>query len=106
MKTPREKYMNDPEYHQLVTMFEAFIDRAQFTPSEIREAAILACINCEMRRRDHRIVVDPKVGDALKTLDELFANKRYKDGEPCGHPGFLHHVTHPCEGCGRKGGRS
>lgn len=24
-----------------------------------------------------------------------------KDGGPCGHPGCLHHVTHPCEGCGR-----
>jgi len=28
-----------------------------------------------------------------------------KDGEPCGHPGCLHHMTHPCEGCGRVGGR-
>jgi hypothetical protein len=26
-------------------------------------------------------------------------------GEPCGHPGCLSHVTHPCEGCGRIGGR-
>jgi hypothetical protein len=28
-----------------------------------------------------------------------------KDGEPCGHPGCLNHVTHPCEGCGRTAGR-
>lgn len=27
-----------------------------------------------------------------------------KDGEPCGHPGCLSHVTHPCEGCGRIAG--
>lgn len=27
-----------------------------------------------------------------------------KDGEPCWHPGCLHHVTHPCEGCGRTAG--
>lgn len=27
------------------------------------------------------------------------------DGEPCNHPGCLHHVTHPCEGCGRIAGR-
>ena len=38
MKSPREKYMNDPEYHQLVDMLEHFVDRAQFTPSELREA--------------------------------------------------------------------
>lgn len=28
-----------------------------------------------------------------------------KDGEPCEHRGCLSHVTHPCEGCGRTGGR-
>jgi len=27
------------------------------------------------------------------------------DGEPCGHPGCLHHISHPCEGCGRIGGK-
>jgi hypothetical protein len=27
-----------------------------------------------------------------------------KLGEPCGHPGCLSHVTHPCEGCGRIAG--
>lgn len=50
MKTPRDKYMNDPEYHSLVRMLESFIEGARFTPSEMREAVILACINYEMRR--------------------------------------------------------
>jgi len=27
------------------------------------------------------------------------------DGKPCGHPGCLNHVTHPCERCGRIAGR-
>jgi len=27
------------------------------------------------------------------------------DGVPCKHPGCLAHITHPCEGCGRVGGR-
>jgi hypothetical protein len=27
------------------------------------------------------------------------------DGEPCPHLGCLSHITHPCEGCGRVGGR-
>ena len=26
-------------------------------------------------------------------------------GEPCGHPGCLNHISHPCEGCGRIGGK-
>jgi GGDEF domain-containing protein len=28
-----------------------------------------------------------------------------KDGESCGHPGCLNHITHPCEQCGRIGGK-
>lgn len=32
------------------------------------------------------------------------APRRFKDGEPCKHPGCLFHRSHPCEGCGRIGG--
>ena len=28
-----------------------------------------------------------------------------RDGEPCSHPGCLAHISHPCEGCGRIGGK-
>jgi ethanolamine utilization protein EutP (predicted NTPase) len=28
-----------------------------------------------------------------------------RDGEPCSHKGCLSHISHPCEGCGRIGGR-
>ena len=27
-----------------------------------------------------------------------------KNGEPCSHTGCLHHISHPCEGCGRIAG--
>lgn len=30
--------------------------------------------------------------------------QQLKPGQPCGHPGCLAHITHPCEGCGRIGG--
>ena len=33
-------------------------------------------------------------------------DKKLPDGVPCNHPGCLHHVTHPCEGCGRIAGHS
>ncbi len=36
------------------------------------------------------------VGDKYKLLP---------DGVPCDHPGCLHHISHPCEGCGRIGGK-
>ena len=32
-------------------------------------------------------------------------SEKLKDGQPCNHPGCLHHVSHPCEGCGRIAGR-
>lgn len=28
-----------------------------------------------------------------------------RDGEPCSHKGCLSHITHPCERCGRIGGK-
>ena len=36
----------------------------------------------------------------------LLENQAFRDGEPCSHPGCLSHVSHPCEGCGRIGGRA
>ena len=29
-----------------------------------------------------------------------------KDGEPCEHRGCLHHISHPCEKCGRIAGKN
>lgn len=31
--------------------------------------------------------------------------RQLPDGVPCGHAGCLSHLSHPCEGCGRIGGR-
>lgn len=75
MKTPKEKYMNDPEYHHLVCTLESLIEQARFTPSELREACVLASINYEMRHiRDHHI--DPRVADAFRTLDQYMDKGR------------------------------
>ena len=38
-------------------------------------------------------------------MSEGLEQRKFKDGEPCGHPGCLSHVSHPCEGCGRIAGR-
>lgn len=82
MKTPKEKYMNDPEYHNLVRTLEGFIEQARFTPSELREACILASINYEMRHiRD--FAIDPLVTNAIDVLDD-FAGRRARRGYPGG----------------------
>jgi hypothetical protein len=67
-KSPREKYMNDPEYHHLVCTLEQMIEQARFTPSELREACVLASINYEMRHI-REVKIDPELRDALRTLD-------------------------------------
>jgi hypothetical protein len=40
-------------------------------------------------------------------IDTLIYPRRVlREGEPCSHKGCLSHLSHPCEGCGRIGGRS
>ena len=74
MKTPKEKYLNDPEYHQLVCMLEQFVERARFTPSEMREAVVLACINYEMRHVRGQ-TIDPRAAEAFMVLDQFVTRR-------------------------------
>ena len=75
MKTPRDRYLNDPEYHRLVDMLEHFVEEARFSPSELREAAVLACINYEMRHV-RELTIDPRAEEAFRILDEFTIRKR------------------------------
>lgn len=45
-----ERYERDAHFRQLVDTIWMLIDRAQYTPTEIREAAILAQIKAEQYR--------------------------------------------------------
>jgi len=44
MKSPRERYHNDLMFHQLVDLMTSHIMQAKYTPSEMRDAALLASI--------------------------------------------------------------
>ena len=71
MKTPRERYLNDANYHALVNHLESFIELANYTPSELREACILACINYESKKFSNvDKLIKPEVIGALKTLED------------------------------------
>lgn len=47
MMSPRERYQNDVAFRTLVDMLYIAVERAEFTPTEIREAAMLAQIKYE-----------------------------------------------------------
>ena len=68
MKSPKDKYENDIRYKQAVDMVESLIHQGQFTPSEIREMAVLASIHYEMRYGFKHYTVPIQVNDALKTM--------------------------------------
>lgn len=68
MKTPQEKYENDPEYRYLVQMFEALIHEARFTPSEIRQAALFACCRYELHQLPRRVFIPNEVNTAIAVL--------------------------------------
>jgi hypothetical protein len=54
-----EKYEKDPHYRTLVDTFTSFLWNGQFSPSEIREAAILAV--CQMEAvRIRPLLFDPR----------------------------------------------
>ena len=68
MKTPREKYMTDNHYKALVNVMLTQIEGAQFTPSEIREAAILASIMYEEAHVSHIDIINPGIERAFGSL--------------------------------------
>jgi hypothetical protein len=60
MMTLREKYTNDVRYHTMVEVMADLIERCEFTPSEVREMAVLACILYEERRGPRPIIIGGK----------------------------------------------
>ena len=76
MKNPNEKYANDNNYRRLVDMLEALIVQAEFTPSEIREACMLACIRHEHYRRIRPVVISAEAARAMDVLEAEFLTQR------------------------------
>lgn len=57
MKTPQEKYSNDPSYRLLVDFLCMQIEKCNYTPSELREAAIFAATRHEQLNCTRQIYV-------------------------------------------------
>lgn len=57
--TVEERYARDPHFRGLVDILEHQIRLANYTPTEIREAAMLAQIHYESTRIDRHIHIIP-----------------------------------------------
>jgi len=62
------RYQNDLAFNRLVTNIEAMILNAEFTGSEIRQAAMMACINVESRKLRSYTVIPREAEEALQVL--------------------------------------
>jgi hypothetical protein len=76
--SPRDKYENDPEYRNLVNLLEGVIHEARFTPSELREACIFACIRYEQHRAPEVSLYENKENEETIQAIQNFINRRNK----------------------------
>jgi hypothetical protein len=73
MNTPRSKYQLDPHYKALVDTMVASIKDCNYTPSEMREAAMLASIIYEENNVRRLVNVENihHLEEALKTISDF-----------------------------------
>lgn len=81
MKTPKEKYQHDVHYHTAVDSMVNLIHQCKYTPSELREMAILASIIYE-EQQVHEVrvagcAIDHKLENAFKTFDNWLSSNSY-----------------------------
>lgn len=83
MRTMGDKYENDTRYRKVVDIMETLIYENEFTPSEMREMAVLASIRYEMTK-PMSFAVEKEAEPALQVLDKLrqadLAQIRYMRG--------------------------
>jgi len=60
MLTIREKYYTDPVFHNLVDVLYYQIEQANYTPSELRQAVLLAAILYEEKHVSPKIILREK----------------------------------------------
>jgi hypothetical protein len=75
MMSPDERYYNDPIFQRLVDSIYMQIREGSFTPTELREAAMLASIRYSERNLSPKMVIPDKVSTAMETLEHWRKSK-------------------------------
>ena len=76
MRDLRDKYRNDVSFRQLVDLMVGQISEAHFTPSEMREAAMVASILYEEINYRRVVYVDRDIECALRDVHDKIAKKK------------------------------
>uniref|UniRef100_A0A6M3JZX6 Uncharacterized protein n=1 Tax=viral metagenome TaxID=1070528 RepID=A0A6M3JZX6_9ZZZZ len=81
MKTPRDRYYNDAHFKYLVDMMVAQIHRCNYTPSEMREAAIMASIMYHEQNFGMTKLLHAEVEEAFMVLNKWETSNRLNPTE-------------------------
>ena len=80
----RYKYQTDTMFKNLVDYMESFIQKGDFTPSEVREASMLASIHYEMMTPRRMYIPTPSLETELDRFHQVVdeeLTKQAKDNE-------------------------
>jgi len=75
----RYRYQNDAKFKSLVDSMEAFIQHADFTPSEVREASMLASIHYEMSMPRKMYIPTVRLETALDEFHQVVEEELAKE---------------------------
>lgn len=80
MDTYWHKYQNDQRFRKLVDSILSHILKADFTPSEMRAAAMIASIKFEQMCFSRTYVVDKELENGLRVIEEaMLSRNEYKE---------------------------
>lgn len=83
MRAVEERYMNEVEFKVLVDMMVKMILDYQYTPSEMREAAMFSCVRAEMIRPPESIVALRSTSNNIKRDVIFAAGNKWYDSTSC-----------------------